>query len=174
MTSVKLSRNARVQVTATVHVPLSLHLVWGRMRDFAWFTTLDPFHARVRVLAPHCRVGAGLIIDHRFLFIRIVRVGRILRWVEGAGYCFSDLSARGARRGFPHIYSYQVYALNEHASCIEVSVTGRWTANRLPRWLTKLWLRFVMAHAAARIRIAMTEYQAYLALRRTAHATFHP
>ena len=74
------------------------------MRDFSWFTTLDPFHVRVRVIAPSYKPGARLVIEHRFLGIGFKRVGRILKWTEGSGYCFSDLSTIDARTGFPHVY----------------------------------------------------------------------
>lgn len=163
MTVRDLSRKYRVHVSASVCVPLSASAVWGQMRDFSWFTTLDPFHVRVRVIAPSYQPGAKLVIEHRFLGIGFKRVGRILKWTEGLGYCFSDLSASGIRNGFPHVYCYRVQSVDEHTTRISVSVRGRWTATLFPRWLIKLWLRFVMANAGARIRLAMWAHYRYLA-----------
>lgn len=165
MTACDVSQRFSVHVSATVCVPLSASAVWGQMRDFSCFTALDPFHVRVRVVAPGYRAGAGLVIEHRFLGIGFQRVGRILKWTEGVGYCFSDLSASGVRKGFPHVYCYRIQAVDEHTTRIEVSVRGRWTATLFPRWLVKLWLRFVMAHVGARIRLAMWAHCRYLAER---------
>ncbi len=39
----------RVDATACLDVPLSASAVWGQMRDFQRFLTLDPLHRRVRV-----------------------------------------------------------------------------------------------------------------------------
>lgn len=158
MVTIELSPQYRVRATANVEVPLAASTVWGQMRDFAWFTTLDPFHARMRVMSPELRPGARLVIEHRFLGIGINRVGRVLRWVEGSEYCFSDLSTRGTRVGFPHVYRYQVQPRGDCASRISVTVTGRWSQRSLPRGLVRLWLRFVMAQLAARIRIAMSNH----------------
>ena len=165
MTVADVSRKYRVHVSASVCVPLAASTVWGQMRDFSWFTTLDPFHVRVRVIAPRYAPGARLVIEHRFLGIGFQRVGRILKWTEGVGYSFSDLSAHGVRRGFPHVYDYRIQAVDKQTSCISVSVRGRWTATLFPRWFIKLWLRFVMAHAGARIRLAMWAHYRYLAER---------
>ena len=165
MTIGEVSRNYRVHASASVSVPLAASTVWGQMRDFSWFTTLDPFHYRVRVIAPRYQPGAKLVIEHRFLGVGFQRVGRILKWTEGLGYAFSDLSANGVRHGFPHVYCYRIQAVDEQASCISVSVRGRWTATLLPRWFIKLWLRFVMAHAGARIRLAMWAHYQFLAER---------
>ena len=167
MITIELNSQFRVRASASVEVPLAASAVWGQMRDFAWFTTLDPFHARMRVMSPELRVGARLVIEHRFLGIGINRVGRVLRWVDGSEYCFSDLSARGIRVGFPHVYQYQVRPLDDGTSCIRVTVRGHWTMRGLPCGLIKLWLRFVMAHLAARIRIAMSKHALRLSVRRS-------
>lgn len=165
MTVCDVSQRFRVHVSVSIRVPLGASAVWGQMRDFSWFTTLDPFHARVRVIAPRHQAGARLIIEHRFLGVGFTRVGRILKWTEGIGYCFSDLSASGVRNGFPHVYCYRIQAVDKHTTCICLSVRGRWTATLFPRWLVKVWLRFVMAHASARIRLAMWAHYRYLAER---------
>ena len=151
-----------MHVSASVCVPLGASAVWGQMRDFSWFTTLDPFHVQVRVSAPRYRAGARLVIEHRFLGIGFKRVGRILKWTEGLGYCFSDLSASGVRKGFPHVYCYRIQPVDEQTTHIEVSVRGRWTTTLFPCWLVKLWLRFVMASTGARIRLAMWAHCRYL------------
>lgn len=151
----EVSSEYRVRVAVSIDVPLSASIVWGQMRDFAWFTTLDPFHAGVHVIEHSYHTGADIVIDHQFLGIRLQRVGRILKWTEGSGYCFSDLSKRGVRAGFPHVYRYEVQSVGDQASRINVSVRGRWTATISPRWLVNLWLRFVMSQVRARIRLAM-------------------
>lgn len=158
MVTIELSPQYRVRASARVNIPLTASAVWGQMRDFAWFTTLDPFHARMRVMSPELRPGARIVIEHRFLGIGFNRVGRVLQWNEGSGYGFSDLSKRGVRVGFPHIYQYEARPLGNCRSCIQVTVRGRWTSKWLPRVLVSAWLRFVMAHLAARIRIAMLDH----------------
>ena len=108
------------------------------------------------------RAGAALAIRHRFLGFGVDRVGRILRWHEfdpadarPAGYSFSDLSARGPRHGFPHVFGYSLRPAgrNNDRCRLQVAVRGRWTAP-VPRWAAKLWLWWVFAHVVLSVRNA--------------------
>jgi len=162
MTFDNVSQKYRVHISVFVRVPLKASTVWGQMRDFSWFTTLDPFHVRVHTNDQRYQAGTRLVIEHRFLGIGFRRVGRILKWTEGIGYSFSDLSTRGVHNGFPHVYCYMIQPVDNNTSCISVSVRGLWTATLFPRWLIKLWLRFVMANSAARIRIAMWAHHRFI------------
>jgi hypothetical protein len=145
MIALTVDRAWRVTVLGEIELPMPVDRAWQHVRDFASFTTFDPFHARVHVVGGLPRVGSSLRIDHRFGPVRLRRRGRILRWQEGVGYAFSDLSERGARRGFPHVYSYRVVPIGCHACRLSISVRGRWTAKLLPRWAAKLWVGWVMA-----------------------------
>src|SRR5688572_22595961 len=108
MIILRLRPPGRVDLVGTVDLPLSAAVVWDRMRDFVRFTTLDPFHDEVLTAGRACRAGTKIVIRHRFAWFRVDRVGRILRWNDGIGYSFSDLSKRGRRAGFPHVFTYQV------------------------------------------------------------------
>lgn len=94
--------------------------------------------------------------------IQILRVGRILKWTENVGYSFSDLSVRGVKKGFPHVYQYEIEPIDQMKCRIRVTVKGRWTAVRLPQWCIRLWLRFVMTITAMRIGAEMNRYARFL------------
>src|SRR5688572_23941654 len=106
MITLRMRPTGHVDLVGTIDLPLTAAAVWGRMRDFARFTTLDPFHDEVLADGPARRAGTAIVIRHRFAGVRVDRIGRILRWAEGAGYSFSDMSKRGRRVGFPHVFIY--------------------------------------------------------------------
>ena len=145
MTRVEVSATGRVLCRAVVELPVGATVAWGQLRDFRLFAAQDFFHAAVRVDAGGVRRGAALEIDHRFGPFAVTRVGRILQWEENVGYSFSDLSRRGPRHGFPHVYRYRLW--RSAAGCVvEVSIAGLWTASWLPKWIVRLWLRWVFSH----------------------------
>ena len=145
MTSVRVMPGGRVVCRAVIELPASAGVAWGQLRDFRLFAAQDFFHSAVRVDAGGVRRGATLEIDHRFGPLAVTRVGRILQWQENAGYSFSDLSRRGPRYGFPHVYRYRLWPAA--AGCVvEVTIAGRWTLGAVPRWLVRLWLRWVFSH----------------------------
>lgn len=173
MTWADVSESGRVDVGTDIDVPLTAGTVWGQMRDFARFTTLDPFHARMRIGGGRPQAGSSLVIEHRFAGVGVDRIGRILRWREGVGYAFSDLSKRSTQVGFPHVYVYAVSATGPGTSTVRVTVRGRWTARWLPRAVIRLWLRWVLSYTAASIRTEMLLYAHCLPAKRQAAPVAH-
>jgi hypothetical protein len=162
MTSVAVTPTRRVLCRAVVGIPLSASVAWGQLRDFRRFAAQDFFHAAVRVARGGVRQGARLEIDHRFGPFAVTRVGRILQWAEGTGYSFSDLSRRGPRAGFPHVYRYKVTPAGPSRCVIEITIAGLWTARLFPRLLAQLWLRWVFSHIVASVRDELLRYAAFV------------
>jgi hypothetical protein len=152
MTNVSVTRTGRVVCRAVLEIPLSASVAWGQLRDFRRFAAQDYFHAAVRVDRGGVRRGARLEIDHKFGPFAVTRIGRIVQWTEGRGYCFSDLSRRGPRAGFPHVYRYRLRPAGPSRCVIEITIAGLWTAPALPRWIVRLWLRWVFSHIVASVR----------------------
>lgn len=140
----------RVRARCELRVPLPASAVWGQMRDFRRFLTLDPLHVRVEEVrgseprGEHWPRGAEFLIEHRLLGLGAVRRGRVLSWKEGRGFAISDLSNRGARKSFPHVCTYEVVPEGEHASRLILGAAGRWTARWVPRPLVRAWLWWVL------------------------------
>lgn len=145
MTRIQVSKGGRVLCRAVAELPVTATVAWGQLRDFRLFAAQDFFHSAVRVDAAGVRRGAALEIDHGFGPFAVTRVGRILQWEENAGYSFSDLSRRGPRHGFPHVYRYRLWSCDD-GCFVEVTIAGLWTASALPRWMVQLWLRWVFSH----------------------------
>ena len=152
MISVEVTRSGRVTCRAAIELPVGAAVVWGQLRDFRRFAAQDFFHAAVRVDSPGVRRGAALEIDHRFGPFRTTRVGRILQWRERRGYSFSDLSPRGPRSAFPHVYSYGLHPLGDGRCRIDILIAGLWTTTFIPRPLVRLWLRWVFSHIVQSVR----------------------
>lgn len=166
MIRIHLDRSGRVDAQSVMHLPMSAGAVWGQMRDLPRFLTRDPLHREVEVVEPDVQSagvparlpwcpGAKLRIRHEFLCLRVWRVGSVLQWQEGVGFAVSDLSSRGVHRGFPHVCLYRVEPISDSTCRLTVSARGRWTATWMPRWLVRLWLRWVLAategHLAAEL-----------------------
>jgi hypothetical protein len=152
---VGVSPRWRVLCRAAFDLPVAASVAWGQLRDFRLFAAQDFFHAAVRTDARGVRQGARLEIDHRFGPFATTRVGRILRWEENVGYSFSDLSRHGVRAGFPHVYRYHLRPAGQSRCVLEVTVAGLWTARLLPRWVVRLWLRWVFSHIVHRVENAL-------------------
>ena len=102
-------RGRRVDLRIELEVARPPAEVWARVADFPEFVTIDPFHSRVIVLGPELRPGVALALEHRAFGVKFLRFGRLLRWREGRGYTFSDLSGRSGGRGFfPHVFDFAV------------------------------------------------------------------
>ena len=157
MITVDVTPMYRVLCHATFDLPSPLPLAWGQLRDFRRFAAQDFFHAAVRVDPPGVRRGARLEIDHRFGPFSSTRVGRILQWRENHGYSFSDLSPRGPRRAFPHIYRYRLRPLDPNRCQVEITIAGLWTSTFIPRPVVRLWLRWVFSHIVASVHNALLE-----------------
>ncbi|HEX4796474.1 MAG TPA: hypothetical protein VH370_21975 [Humisphaera sp.] len=140
--SERISRRGVVCCRAFLDVPLSARVVWGQLRDFQRFARQDPFHATINIEGGAPRAGASLTLSHRYAGLRIARGGRILVWREEVGYSFSDLSQRGPRHGFPHVFSFRLEP-HDNACRLKIEVRGLWTTRWIPRWLARIWLRWV-------------------------------
>jgi hypothetical protein len=131
--------------------------VWACVADFAHFVTIDPFHSRIVVLGPELKPGVELALEHRAFGIRFFRFGRLLKWREGRGYTFSDVSGvRGSRGFFPHVFVFAVEPGGHGSTRLSVTIRGRWTARHLPRWVGRWWFRFVCHEHARLLRAALT------------------
>jgi len=153
--SVQLAANGRVDAVLEFEYPLNATAVWGQMRHMAEFATHDPFHASVAIAGGRPVAGAEIRIVHGLGPFCFARVGRILRWREGVGYAFSDLSRRGTKVGFPHVYSYEVKQFAPGACRFRLAVRGRWTASWLPRIVVRAWLAWVLSRASVLLQFAL-------------------
>jgi hypothetical protein len=149
--SVRITRGGAVDCRAALEIPLSATAVWGQLRDFHRYAQQDFFHAELMLETGFPKAGARLTLCHRYAGIRVNRIGRILVWREGIGYSFSDLSKRGPRAGFPHIFSFRIEPTAENSCRLHIRVRGLWTAKWIPVWAVKLWLIWVFAHVVRRI-----------------------
>ncbi len=159
MITIEITPEWRVRARAEFDVPLSAPRVWGQMRDWKRFLTIDPLHARARVTGAGANgspLGARVVIEHRLLGAGPDRIGRVLKWREGRGFAISDLSRRGPRVGFPHVCAYDVAPGGPRRSRITFRATGRWTAVRWPRAAVRLWLWWVLRSTQRRIEADMT------------------
>lgn len=148
MIALRLHHRSRVHLIGSLTLPLSARLVWGQMRSFNDFVGLDPFHGPIRTpdgSMPRS-AGASIILGHKFGPLRLDRVGRILRWREGRGYSFSDLSRGGRHTGFPHIFTYDLRPRGERRCRLTITVRGHWTATFVPAHLIRRWLLWVLGH----------------------------
>jgi hypothetical protein len=149
------TRGTFVDLWIELDVPRPCGDVWRTVADLPRFLCIDPFHARVRVLGPRLEAGTALVLEHRAFGFTFLRFGRLLRWDEGRGYAFSDLSARGPGRGFPHAFFVTVEPGEGARTRLRVRVRGRWTARWLPPALGQWWLRYVCAEHARLLRAAL-------------------
>ena len=159
MTRIHISAGGAVDCRSMLDVPLSAVSVWGQIRDFRRFARLDFFHARIEIDGDVPRAGAFLRMTHQFVFFKVQRIGRIAWWREGLGFSFSDLSLRGVRHGFPHVFGYRIRETGPARCQVEVRVRGLWTARRVPRWLARLWLRWVFSHAVSNVNRQLLAYK---------------
>ena len=142
---IRIGRHGAVDCSATLRVPLPAVAVWGQLRDFPRYAQQDFFHAEMCIEGGIARQGAALTMRHRFAGFTVCRVGRICQWREGERFSFSDLSTRGPRSGFPHVFSCRVRPVADSATDVDIRVRGKWTA-RVPRLLARLWLAWVFGH----------------------------
>jgi hypothetical protein len=158
-----LTHDGRIHAEQSFEVPLSATAVWGQMRDYRRFLSLDPLHVRVEVAGQGRTPPKGdrLIIAHRLFGIGPDRVGRVLRWNEGHGYAISDLSTGGPRTGFPHVCSYSVAPVAAERSRITLGARGRWTARWVPGWAVRMWLWWVLSETEAHIRAELARLRSW-------------
>jgi hypothetical protein len=155
---IRIGPRGAVDCCALLHLPLSATSVWGQIRDFPRYAQQDFFHADIKIAGDLPRAGAAIELTHRYCGLRFARVGRILVWKEGVGYSFSDLSPRGPKAGFPHIFSYRLEAMTPSQCRLEIRVRGLWTARSFPRALARLWLWWVFSHVVRSVRNELLQY----------------
>ena len=134
-----------VRLALELDVPVSKKRLWEFVSDLRTFLVTDPSHRRMISMRKPLRPGDHLAIEHGLLGVSFFRFGRLLGWSEGNGYSFSDLSARGPRCGFPHIFEVAVETDREsprECSKLRIEVKGRWTAWPIPAVLRSWWLKF--------------------------------
>jgi hypothetical protein len=144
-----------VDLRIDLDVPRPCGEVWGIVADLPTFLCVDPFHVHVGILGPRIEPGAALVLEHRAFGLTFLRFGRLLRWDEGRGYAFSDLSARGPGRGFPHAFFVTVEPGEGARTWLRVRVRGRWTARWVPLRLARWWLRYVCVEHARLLQAAL-------------------
>lgn len=147
-------RNVDVLISLTVvRSPESL---WSAVRDLPQFLTIDPFHDEVILMRDQPAAGVDLTLSHNAFGRRFLRFGRILAWHEGVGYTFSDLSSRGPRVGFPHVFIVRVLpgpdSAQQPTSRLTIRIRGRWMSRLAPVWLGRLWIRLVCLEHARLLR----------------------
>lgn len=157
--------NGRVHCQATIPLALSIGSAWGQLRDFRRYASHDYFHAAIHVSGIP-RQGAHLRLLHRYGCFHVERIGRILRWREGEGFAFSDLSHRGPRSGFPHMLSLRLEPMGDNRSLLHIAVRGQWTTRWIPIVVRRLWLGWVFAYIVSRTRNELMAYQIAREIRR--------
>ena len=155
MLRITVDKRGRVDLRAESELPMSAENAWRWLRDFRRFACQDLFHRAVELDREEPQTGAAFRLKHQFAGIRIWRVGRILFWNEGRSYGFSDLSQRGPRVGFPHVYTHELLPIGDDRCCLRLSVRGLWTATFIPRPLVRLWLAAVMLKTRSSMRNAL-------------------
>lgn len=156
---IEVAPGGRVRCQVVLDLPLSAAAAWGEVRDFGRYACHDYFHAEFRFAGGRIAPGARYVVVHRFMGFTVERVGRVLWWREldaagehSAGYGFSDLSRRGPRRGFPHVFGYRLHSAGANQCRLEILVRGRWTARLVPRWAARVWLWWVFSHIVLSVR----------------------
>jgi hypothetical protein len=159
VTRIHLSKSGVVDCEGTLELPLSSTSAWGQIRDFPRYARQDIFHADPAMEGEFARQGVCIRLSHRYMGLRFDRVGRILWWREGVGYSFSDLSLRGPRAGFPHVFSFRIEPIDSRHCRLHIHVRGLWTARAVPRLLARLWLRWVFAHVMRSVDAELMMYR---------------
>ena len=141
----------QVEVVISLTVAQSPEQLWEQVRDLPRFLTIDPFHDQVTLMRDEPAKGVDLVLSHNALGRRFFRFGKIIGWREGVGYTFSDLSPRGPRVGFPHVFMVKIEPIEQH-SRLTICIRGRWTSRVAPVWLGRLWIRLVCREHARLLR----------------------
>ena len=153
------ARGRQLRVTMEVAVDRPAEVLWQRISNLPVFLTIDPFHEQV-VPAGKPGTGVHLTLTHLVLGARLERFGKILRWTEGSGYAFSDLSRRGAGRGFPHVFFVAIEPLpgdsSQRPRCrLSICVRGKWTSRWIPVCLGRLWVQGICREHVRLLRQAL-------------------
>ena len=153
-------KGRRLDILISMDVGRSREDLWNLIRDLPRFLTIDPFHDSVTLMRDAPAVGVDLVLSHNAFGRRFLRFGRIVAWREGSGYTFSDLSSRGSRTGFPHVFMINLESLatsGNHSprTRLTIRIRGRWTSRLAPVWIGRLWVRLVCLEHARLLRKAL-------------------
>ena len=134
-----------IRTDMVFEVPRDHRAVWDRIADLTRFLTVDPFHERVVLMRGRPAAGVDLALYHNAFGRRSLRLGRILRWQEGIGFAFSDLSRRGSGCDFPHVFFVAVQADpgRPNQARVTIKIRGKWTSRVVPIWAGRGWVRLV-------------------------------
>ncbi len=139
----------KVDIEISLDLARSAADVWSLISDLPRFLTIDPFHDQVTLMRDQPAVGVDLVLSHNALGRRFLRFGKIIAWREGSGYTFSDLSPRGPKHGFPHVFMINLQPLVTSdeklpLTRLTIHVRGRWTSRLVPVGLGRLWVWLVV------------------------------
>jgi len=126
----------KVEIGLSINVPLNRKKLWNIISNLEKFLVVDPLHKRVII-----GNDQEIILEHQVLWYRFLRIGKILYWDEGYGYAFSDISSRGSKKGFPHVFYINITSENEETSKLNIRVKGKWTEKLIPKVLKQLWVK---------------------------------
>ena len=155
---ISLQPNGQVRMRKDIRFPVSIEQAWQTVSKVESFACLDFFHREIRHLDRRDHPLGRVLIDHRFLGVRVTRKGRVFGWREGSGYGFTDLSCRDKRRGFPHVYIFRLRREGNDRCSLRIEIKGRWTAGWMPRSLVALWLQLIFTKiAVSASRIILTD-----------------
>jgi hypothetical protein len=147
----------KLDIEISLDVASSAADVWDLISDLPRFLTIDPFHDHVTLMRDQPAVGVDLVLSHNAFGRRFLRFGKIIAWREGSGYTFSDLSPRGPKHGFPHVFMINLQPLASSndklpLTRLSIHVRGRWTSRLAPLWLGRLWVWLVVREHARLLR----------------------
>jgi hypothetical protein len=140
MNTCHLDRRGRVRLEHVVDLPLPAWAAWDELADVERFACLELFHRSLWIEGGRPRARAAIRLRHGVPGLAFDRCGRILRWQPGRGWSFSDLSRRGPRLGFPHVFDVGLTPTGPGSCRLVLRITGLWTLRILPRPLALVWL----------------------------------
>lgn len=148
-------RGRAIDIRLELDWPGSPRELWDRVANLPRFLAIDPFHEQVTLMRDQPAAGVDLALRHNAFGRRFLRFGRILSWREGRGYTFSDLSPRGPRHGFPHVFCIEVQPLipsEAKHSRLTIAVRGKWTSRVIPAAIGRWWVWLVCREHARLLR----------------------
>jgi hypothetical protein len=150
-TSCTGGKGRHIEAALALAIDQSPERLWHQISDLPRFLTIDPFHDQITLMRDKPAKGVDMVLSHNAFGRQFLRFGKILSWREGVGYTFSDLSARGPRVGFPHVFMVAIEPENTH-SRLTIRIRGRWTSRLVPAWLGRLWIGAVCREHARLLR----------------------
>lgn len=138
----------KLEISVLLDLARSPADVWALIRELPRFLTIDPFHDKVTLMREQPALGVDLVLSHNAFGRRFLRFGKIIAWREGSGYTFSDLSPRGPKVGFPHVFMINLQPVMSQVdpmplTRLTICVRGRWTSSLVPVCLGRLWVWLV-------------------------------